>query len=314
MRALRTTRQRQRGAALLIAIALLGLLAIATLARALSSPAGTDSELATERALARARDALAAYGALGNRDGNQLNSPGALPCPDLDNDGTSEELSSLCDSHIGRLPWRTLGMGPVLDGAGECLWYARSATFSNNIPTSQRGDSADRPALNPATPGGIVEVSAAGVGPRVAAVLIAPGAALPGQSRSGGFSDSGCREGSIEQFLEAATVGGTAYTHTDGLHAIALQAHDGFNDRVLTLTTSRLFASAGARVLGEILLAAEGESGSDGTPPYAWWINNQWCAHVCASGMQGVVNLADGSRVARALSMLPACVGGCTGS
>lgn len=311
MTALRTTRQRQRGAALLIAIALLGLLAIATLARALSSPASTDSELATERALARARDALAAYGALGNRDGNQLNSPGALPCPDLDNDGVSDVP---CNGHIGRLPWRTLGMGPVLDGAGECLWYARSATFSNNIPTSQRGDSADRPALNPATPGGIFEVSAAGVGPRVAAVLIAPGAAVPGQSRSGGFSDSGCREGSIEQFLEAATVGGTAYTHTDGLHAIALQAHDGFNDRVLTLTTSRLFASAGARVLGEILLAAEGESGSDGTPPYAWWIKNQWCAHVCASGMQGVVNLADGSRVARALSMLPACVGGCTGS
>lgn len=305
MTALRTTRQRQRGAALLIAIALLGLLAIATLARALSSPAGTDSELATERALARARDALAAYGALGNREGTQLNSPGALPCPDLDNDGVSDVP---CNGHIGRLPWRTLGMGPVLDGAGECLWYARSATFSNNIQTSERGSSADKPALNPATPGGIVEVSAAGAGARVAAVLIAPGPVLPGQSRSGGFGDSGCREGSIEEFVEGATVAGTAYTHTGGEHAIALHAQDDFNDRVLTLTTSRLFASAGARVLGDISLT------SDGTPPYAWWIKNQWCAHVCASDMQGVVNLADGSRVARALSVLPACVGGCTGS
>jgi len=300
-----STRQRQGGAALLIAIALLGLLAIATLARALSSPAGTDSELATERALARARDALAAYGALGNVAGNHDNSPGALPCPDLDNDGVSDFN---CNGHIGRLPWRTLGMGPVLDGAGECLWYARSARFSNNIQTSERGSSIDKPALNPATPGGIVEVSAAGTGQPVAAVLIAPGSALPGQSRSGGFGDSGCREGSIEQFIEGATVAGTAYTHAGGEHAIALRAQDDFNDRVLTLTTSRLFASAGARVLGDISLA------SDGTPPHAWWINNQWCAHVCASGTQGVVTLADGSRVARALSLLPACAGVCTGS
>lgn len=299
------TRQRQGGAALLIAIALLGLLAIATLARALSSPAGTDSELATERALARARDALAAYGALGNVAGNHDNSPGALPCPDIDNDGVSDFN---CSGHIGRLPWRTLGMGPVLDGAGECLWYARSARFSNNIQTSERGSSADKPALNPATPGGIVEVSAAGAGLPVAAVLIAPGAALPGQSRSGGFGESGCREGRIEQFVEGATVAGNAYTHTGGEHAIALRAQDDFNDRVLTLTTSRLFASAGARVLGDISLA------SDGTPPYAWWINNQWCAHVCTSGTQGVVALADGSRVARALSLLPACAGVCTGS
>ena len=300
-----STRQRQGGAALLIAVALLGLLAIATLARALSSPAGTDSELATERALARARDALAAYGALGNVAGNHDNSPGALPCPDLDNDGVSDFN---CNGHIGRLPWRTLGMGPVLDGAGECLWYARSARFSNNIQTSERGSSADKPALNPATPGGIVEVSAAGAGQPVAAVLIAPGSALPGQSRSGGFGESGCRAGGIEQFVEGATVAGTVYTHTGGEHAIALRAQDDFNDRVLTLTTSRLFASAGARVLGDISLA------SDGTPPYAWWINNQWCAHVCTSGTQGVVALADGSRVARALSLLPACAGVCTGS
>jgi type II secretory pathway pseudopilin PulG len=299
-------RRRQRGAALLIAVALLGLLAVATLARALSVPAGTESQLKTERALARARDALAAYGALGNVDGNQINSPGALPCPDIDgNDGVSD-LN--CSGHIGRLPWKTLGMGPLLDGAGECLWYARSATFSNNIKTSERGTGADKPALNPATPGAILEVSASGPGPHVAAVIISPGVALPGQVRSGTPGDSACREGSIEQFVESATVDGVPYTHTSGEHAIALQAGDGFNDRVLSLDTRRLFAIAGARVLGEVSLS------SHGTPPYEWWTNNLWCAHLCVSGTRGIVSLSDGSQVARNLPVQPACAAACGGS
>ena len=109
-------KRRQQGSALLIAVGLLGLLAMATLARALSSPPGAEAALATDRALARAREALVAYGALGNAAGSHDNSPGALPCPDLDNDGVSD-LN--CSAHIGRLPWRTLGLGPLLDGAGN---------------------------------------------------------------------------------------------------------------------------------------------------------------------------------------------------
>ena len=300
-------RRHQRGAALLIAVALLGLLAIATLARALSAPADNAAQLATERALARASDALAAYGALGNVAGNHNNSPGALPCPDIDgNDGESDFS---CSGHIGRLPWKTLGMGPLLDGAGECLWYARSATFSNNIQTSQRGSSADKPPLNPATPGGIVEVSALGpTGARVAAVIIAPGRALSGQARTGGLGNPGCRDGSIEQFVESATIDGVTYSHVAGSHAITTAASGEFNDSVLTLSTSRLFASAGARVLGDISLTI------DGTPAHEWWANNLWCGHVCASGGAGVIVLADGSRVTRTLPVLPACAGVCSGS
>jgi type II secretory pathway pseudopilin PulG len=300
-------RRHQRGAALLIAVALLGLLAIATLARALSAPADNAAQLATERALARASDALAAYGALGNAAGNHNNSPGALPCPDIDgNDGESDFS---CSGHIGRLPWKTLGMGPLLDGAGECLWYARSPTFSNNIQTSQRGTSVDKPPLNPATPGGIVEVSTFGpTGARVAAVIIAPGRALSGQARSGGLGNPGCRDGSIEQFIESATIDGVSYSHIAGSHAITAAASGEFNDSVLTLSTSRLFASAGARVLGDISLAP------DGTPAHEWWTNNLWCGQVCASGGAGVIGLADGSRVMRNLPALPACASVCSGS
>lgn len=300
-------RRHQRGAALLIAVTLLGLLAIATLARALSAPADNEARLATERVLARARDALAAYGALGNAAGNHNNSPGALPCPDIDgNDGESDFS---CSGHIGRLPWKTLGMGALLDGAGECLWYARSPTFSNNIQTSQRGSSADKPPLNPATPGGIIEVSTFGpTGGRVAAVIIAPGRALSGQARSGGLGNPGCRDGRIEQFIESATVGGVTYSHVAGGHAITMATSGEFNDSVLTLGTSRLFASAGARVLGDISLT------TDGTPEQEWWTHNLWCGHVCASGGVGIMELADGSRILRNLPVLPACASVCSGS
>jgi type II secretory pathway pseudopilin PulG len=298
-------RRRQRGSALLIAVGLLGLLAMATLARALSAPPGAEAALATERALARAREALVAYGALGNAAGSHDNSPGALPCPDLDNDGVSD-LN--CGAHIGRLPWRTLGLGPLLDGAGECLWYARSPRYSNNIQTSERGTSADKPALNPATAGEIIEVNAEGTtGRRLAAVVIAPGLPLPGQQRGAVSGLSGCRSGDLAQFLEDVEVGGTPYPHSSGLNAVMLLAVDGFNDSVLGMDTPRLFATAGARVLGDIQLAG-------GTPPHVWWTQNLWCTQVCVTATSGRITLAEGGSVSRALGVFPACASPCSGT
>lgn len=298
-------KRRQQGSALLIAVGLLGLLAMATLARTLSAPPGAEAALATERALARAREALVAYGALGNAAGSHDNSPGALPCPDLDNDGVSD-LN--CGAHIGRLPWRTLGLGPLLDGAGECLWYARSPGYSNNIQTSQRGTSSDRPALNPATPGEIVEVNAEGAtGRRLAAVIFAPGLPLPSQQRGAVSGLSGCRSGDLTQFLEDVEVGGTAYPHSSGLNAVTLPAGESFNDSVLGMDTPRLFATAGARVLGDIQLAG-------GTPPHVWWTQNLWCARVCVTATSGRITLADGTLVARALGVFPVCASPCSGT
>lgn len=300
-------RRAQRGAALVIIVALVGLLAAATLARALSSPPGVEATLTTERALARAREALIAYGALGNAAGNHNNSPGALPCPDLDNDGISEQLSGSCDADVGRLPWRTLGLGPLYDGAGECLWYARSPTFSNNISTASRGGSPDAPALNPSTPGEITEILADGPsGRRVIAVVIAPGLPLPGQTRGATSGLSGCRDGDIAQFLEATEVTGTTWRHTDGSSAVVMLARDGFNDRAIVVDSAGHFATASARVLGDVQL-------SGGTPPFDWWSRNQWCAHLCVTPSSGRIALADGRRVERPLAAFPSCAADCAG-
>lgn len=57
--------------------------------------------------------------------------PGDLPCPDRNNDGIAETSCSNT-TRLGRLPWKTLGIGDVRDGSGERLWYAVSERYKNN--------------------------------------------------------------------------------------------------------------------------------------------------------------------------------------
>jgi type II secretory pathway pseudopilin PulG len=296
--------RRQRGAALVIAVGLLGLLAIAALARALASPPGVANQLATERALARARDALIAYAA------TEDNSPGALPCPDYDNDGESDgnEPGFVCSHTLGRLPWKTLGIGPVTDGAGECIWYALTPGFSNKIPTSQRtAGSATRPLINPDAPGGISRIDASGAATgTLIAVVIAPGRALDAQVR-GAMGDTACRHGEAAQFLDAYVADGVTFRHDSATLAISAPASDTFNDRVLGLGNVEVFRTVGARVLSE--LASRDGAEPAGSPD--WWTRNAWCGHVCSADGTARIALAAGNVVQRVMPALPECVTAC---
>ena len=88
----------------------------------------------TAAALRQAKEALIAY-AITYSDTHPDQVIGYLPCPD---DGSQPEgVSALvCGtarvSQLGRLPWRTLGLGPLHDSDGQCLWYAVSGTYKNN--------------------------------------------------------------------------------------------------------------------------------------------------------------------------------------
>ena len=93
----------------------------------------------TNQALATAKQALLAYSAekiSGMVYGALLvcNSdcprPGDLPCPDKDNDGSADPPCS--GNSLGRLPWKTMGLGDLRDGFGERLWYAVSSQYKNN--------------------------------------------------------------------------------------------------------------------------------------------------------------------------------------
>ncbi len=129
-----------------------------------------DRDHATNESLLRAKEALIAYAA------SDSNRPGELPCPDVNNDGSSlpidDYAGSNCVSLIGRLPWKTLGLPDLRDDAGERLWFALSNDFHANGSVPLNSDTAFR--------GGNSSLAITGqqsVG-NLIAIVFAPGAPL----------------------------------------------------------------------------------------------------------------------------------------
>jgi hypothetical protein len=134
-------------------------------------------------ALAQAKDALIGYAiTYGETHGGYVH--GYLPCPDpngtgygANSEGSSETCGSKNVSTMGRLPWKTLGLPALIDGNGECLWYAVSGTYKNNPMTDGL--------MNQDTPGlfEILDAGGATVAQNVVAIVFAPGSPLGGQNR-----------------------------------------------------------------------------------------------------------------------------------
>jgi len=162
----------------------------------------------SDDALAKAREALIGYAA--GRPIDNVVGPGYLPCPDLDDDGWAE---STCGSQsgeigqqerLGRLPWKTLGIGDLRDGYGERLWYAVSSKYKGLLNCTLSPDCLD---MSPDTALGTITVRDstgsivhdgrstnlyAPVSGGAVAVIIAPGAAL---MRGPQLQDRSCRGG-----------------------------------------------------------------------------------------------------------------------
>ncbi|HYR06031.1 MAG TPA: hypothetical protein VEP71_05045 [Gallionella sp.] len=135
----RPARTRQHGAALMVMLVVMIMGIVAILVGSLNSSAlQIERDKKTTAALAQAREALIGY-AITYGDTHPGEVHGYLPCPD--NDGVNPEGSAepSCGSKnismLGRLPWKTLGLPPLRDGDGECLWYAVSGTYKNNPQT-----------------------------------------------------------------------------------------------------------------------------------------------------------------------------------
>ena len=174
----------------------------------------------TEAALVHAKEALLGY-ALKYRDeeaaqGNPNRMYGYLPLPDL---GTTRNTNISCTTEgcdantpagiacdgnniyptiIGRLPWRTLGTGPLRDGHGECLWLIVSSLHLrkqclNPVLPPMNWDTLGQ--LDIVTANGSSALnSALAIHDRPVAVIFAPGPPLPGQNRGalGGDAVSEC--------------------------------------------------------------------------------------------------------------------------
>lgn len=235
-------RARQRG----VVILLFMLVAVSASAffvlRALNTDVGRtrDRPQTSLQALRAAKEALLGYAvSYAEADGHAPSKgPGHLPRPDLVNGeafGVAEGVGvasphcsgppATAKAETGLLPFRTLGLSVLSDGAGAPLWYAVSCGHR----------SVRSPPLNSDTPGLLVVDGT----DDIVAVVIAPGAALDGQAR-----DSAGPYGA-NAYLE-----GDNTTLDDGIYA-SRQSGIG-NDTVITITRAELAAAVERRVLGEV--------------------------------------------------------------
>ena len=213
----------QRGAALLALVLALALgSGLVTIEWLEAAARASHAARRTEAALAAARDALIGYAVSYPDQHSGRHGPGYLPCPDTSGNGSP---NTPCPAAaLGRLPWRRLGLHDPRDGAGERLWYALDRRFRAN-------GYKHRP-LNGETAADLVVDGRGGV----AAVILAPGPALPFQDRVRDRFDPA-------QYLEGGneTPGDGAYVSRIAPPA---RPHDRFNDRVAAISRDELMAAA----------------------------------------------------------------------
>lgn len=135
--------KRQKGATLLILLTIIVLVAAYVLVANINSISSKLTQnQTTVDVLARAKEALIGF-ALTYAEQHSGQPQGFLPCPDTTGDGSANGACGVAgQSVIGRLPWRTLKLLPLRDGAGECLWYTVSGSYKNNpkIPLTSDTD------------------------------------------------------------------------------------------------------------------------------------------------------------------------------
>ena len=204
----------------------------------------------TVMALAQAKEALIAY-AVTYGDAHPDKVPGYLPCPEATaptstaKEGSADPSCGAKNvSVMGRLPWKTLGLEPLRDGAGECLWYAVSGTYKSNPATDM---------MNWDTNGLFAVFAAHGVSPiygsgpenRAAAVIFAPGAVVGSQNRNSVANTAVCGGNyAPSNYLEASgSVNNAVISPTAGaVTEFVAGSRDGdSNDRLLVITPQDIF-------------------------------------------------------------------------
>ena len=226
--------RRIKGLAMIALITLIAMVSAYFMASAMNRTTAEVNNVRAERAtdvMQQAKASLIAYAARYDTTGANLQ-PGALPCPDLDDDGIAEDRGagscvstySCCDvpaERIGRFPWKTVGAPDLRDGSGERLWYALSGNFRYAPGIT---------VLNSDTAG---DLTVTGTSPatNAIAVLFAPGNSVGGQSRD---STSSTSWNNAANFLEGVNAG------TTGTYITTAQPSDTFNDRLIAVTQGEL--------------------------------------------------------------------------
>jgi type II secretory pathway pseudopilin PulG len=198
-----TILRQQRGAAFIVMLVILIIGVTAFLVSSLnSSTVQIKRDETTADALAQAKDALIGY-AVTYGDNHPGQGYGYLPLPDLGSsrNGSPDEGNAAANfsgntknlTVIGRLPWRKLGLKPLQDGHGECLWYAVSGSFQNvNMANVLNWDSLghfDTYSSNGTSPG-TVSTTGSNYSKRPVAIIFSAGDVLQGQNRQTSITDT----------------------------------------------------------------------------------------------------------------------------
>lgn len=243
----------QQGGALVMFVLVLVLAGMATLFSVLDGSAiRIEREKKTADVLAEAKAALVGYAI----KSSAVVSAGYFPNPDL-GPGLNTEGSSVSSmggadiSLVGKLPWRTLGVSPLKDGSGECLWYVVSGRLKSNLKTS---------ALNWDTQGQIDVTDGAGniIAVNLAALVISPNQLLVPQSRAladaafmqcGGnydaknyldpYSSSNAVSGEVNYYAGSTNNRQAANTNNK---RFVITKNDYYNDRLIFVTVDEIFS------------------------------------------------------------------------
>ncbi|MGY1489239.1 hypothetical protein ACW4YW_07475 [Methylobacillus pratensis] len=253
----------QRGAALLLAMFIIGLAVTALVMRSYdAAEMKARQEEKTMKALAEAKEALIAWSV------THPDTPGQMPWPDRretsnpNYDGRSDCSNASFDlvnqqgeaNFLGQLPSLPSttpcliypGIGHYQDAYGNNLWYAVSRNLVRNYVSP-----ASNPIINPRLltnnkyPWMIVRDGQGNIlSDRVAAVIIAPGRALSGQNRS---SDTPPASAYLDTFGDYSN----ANYQVDDEDFIQASESDSFNDRLIYITVDELIVGLAKRVARE---------------------------------------------------------------
>lgn len=244
-----TQKRSQRGAAFIVMLVVMVLGVTTILVTSLSSTGlKIERDAKTAEALAQAKDALIGLAAI-DVDLANHHYPGSLPCPDTDDDGASDAGGvNDCPRYIGRLPWKTLGLPDLRDGAGERLWYALSRNVRRYA--SVRPLNSDKP--------GTLNIAGTFSANNQIAIVFAPGATIGDQNRSSSDTAACVTTGTtIARSLCATNYleGSNDDLNTGASPNLNFQSSDSaipFNDQLITITHDQLFATVEKRVAREI--------------------------------------------------------------
>lgn len=270
------------------AVLLLGVVSMAVLLSSLSSSnAATQQAIKTQLALKEAKEAVLGYilldSAASNAESETPNlKPGSLPCPDLDNDDDNDfddNVGASCSStgnFVYRFPSKNFGAGGLRDASNEKLWYAVSPDFRTTTGK----------AINSSTPA-LIRIDNRG---EYVAVILAPGLALPGQTRH--------TTATRNAYLEEQNAGGTVNFTTQRQRAEGEseeQAKTKFNDRLIGISKKEWEDAVTRRVASEIITKLLEVKLATGRFPWAaeWTVSPTRYISAKSSKPQGLLPVSD---------------------